>query len=452
MSSKKFPILLFVVFIISSQLACNISASPATPDTFATLNGLYTASALTLEAAGTPTGFTSTPGLPPPTTTGASASATNLPISQTPVPVSRCDAIQFLGDVTYPDGSLITRSNTFVKIWRIQNIGTCSWSPSYSLVFYSGDSMSGPSAVALTRNVNPGETIEIPVTLTAPNKDGNYRGYWKLRNASGVLFGFGTQADTAFWVDVKVTGAAYMAYSFADNFCAASWENNANALSCLGTDGDPNGFVVKLNTPVMENGTTEDEPGLLTVPQDTYDGIISGQYPAFKIQSGDRFRTIVNCQYDSKKCDVIFRLDYKNNGQIKTLASWHEIYEGKYYPVDLDLNTLAGETVKFILVVSANGAQKNDNALWLNPQIIRQGTPSATPTPTSTPTFASTFTPTPTKIFAPTFTFTFTPTATQTFTATFTPTDTFTFTPTPTATDTPMTPTPTATATDTPIP
>jgi hypothetical protein len=410
MSAKKFPILLFVVFIVISQLACNISASSATPDTFATLNGLYTASALTLEAAGTPTGLTSTPGLPPPTATGESASATNLPISQTPVPVSRCDALQFLGDVTYPDGSLVTRNNTFVKIWRIQNIGTCSWSPSYSLVFYSGDSMSAPSAVALTRNVNPGEIIEIPVTLTAPNKDGNYRGYWKLRNASGVSFGFGAQADTAFWVDVKVTGADYMAYNFADNYCAASWENNANALSCPGTGGDPNGFVVKLNTPVMENGTTEDEPGLLTVPQDTYDGIISGQYPAFKIQPGDRFRAIVNCQYDSKKCDVVFRLDYKNNGQIKTLASWHEIYEGKYYPVDLDLSSLAGETVKFILVVNANGAQKNDNALWLNPQIIRQGAPPATPAPTSTPTFTPTFTPTATFTFTPTLTATATDT------------------------------------------
>jgi hypothetical protein len=101
---------------------------------------------------------------------------------------------------------------------------------------------------------------------------------------------------------------------------------------------------------------------------------------------------------------VIFRLDYKNNGQVKTLASWHEIYEGKYYPVDIDLSALAGETVKFILVVSANGAQKNDNAIWLNPHIIRQGTPPATPTLTHTPT--------------PTATYTFTPTATATNTTT----------------------------------
>jgi hypothetical protein len=413
MFTKKFPIILLVVLIIITQLACNLSTSQATPDTFATLNGLYTASALTLEAGGTPIGFTPTPGLPLPT-----ASATNLPISQTPVPVSRCDALQFLKDVTYPDGSLVTRNHTFVKIWRIKNIGTCSWTPSYALVFTDGDHMGGPSAVALSGNVDPGEAIEIGVTLTAPNKGGNYHGYWKLRNAAGVLFGLGAQADTAFWVDVKVTGTAYMTYNFADNYCDANWENNTSTLPCPGTVGEPNGFVVKLNAPVMENGVIEDEPGLLTSPKDSNNGIISGQYPALTIQNGDHFRTIVNCQHDSKKCDVIFRLDYKNNGQTKTLASWREVYEGKYDPIDLDLSALAGETVKFILVVSANGAQNNDNAIWLNPHIIRQGTPpTATFTRTPTPSPTSSYTPTATSTATATLTFTPTPT-------TMTPTDT----------------------------
>ncbi len=395
MSIKKSPFILLVVFLTIAQLACNISADTATPDTFATLNGLYTASALTLGAGSTQTGFTATPGLPLPTAIGASATATNLPAPASPVPVSSCDAMQFLGDVTYPDGSPITRNNTFVKTWRIKNIGDCSWTPSYAFVFVSGDSMSGPSTVALTRNVNPGETIEISVTLTAPNKEGNYRGYWKLRNASGVLFGFGAQVDTAFWVDIKVTDSSYMAYSFTANYCDADWENENNAVPCPGTEGDPNGFVIKLNKPVMETGVTENEPGLLTTPQDIRNGFISGQYPAFTVQAGDRFRTIVNCQYNSKKCNVIFQLDYKNNGQIKTLAIWNEVYEGKYYPVDLDLSALAGETVKFILMVSANGGQNEDNAIWLNPHILRQGVPSPTSTFTPTATATATATPTP---------------------------------------------------------
>lgn len=274
--------------------------------------------------------------------------------------------------------------------------------------------MGGPSGVAMAGNVNPGQYIEIPVTFTSPNKNGNYRGYWKLRNAAGVLFGIGAQADTAVWVDVKVIGPSYIAYEFAANYCNAEWSNKKGTLPCPGTEDDGDGYVIKLNAPKMENGITEDEPGLLTVPRDNDNGIISGQYPAFTVQAGDRFRTIVNCQYKSKNCNVIFRLDYKNNGEIKTLASWNEAYEGNYYTVDLDLSSLAGETVKFILLVSANGDHNNDNAIWLNPHIVRQGPQPATSTPSKTPTTTITFTPSSTSTPTLTATPSFTPTPTDT--------------------------------------
>jgi hypothetical protein len=57
--------------------------------------------------------------------------------------------------------------------------------------------MTGPSTQALAGSVNPGQTVDISVNLTAPGTDGNYRGNWKLRNGAGVLF-------TQFYVDIKV--------------------------------------------------------------------------------------------------------------------------------------------------------------------------------------------------------------------------------------------------------
>jgi hypothetical protein len=412
---KPFPA--FFIMIILVQLACNAPSGSSTPDTFATLNGLYTASVLTQQAGGT-LQVSATPGLPIPTssgTPGGAVVATNTSFVSNPVPVSRCDAAAFLSDVTYADGSLVARNSTFVKIWRIKNVGTCTWSTSYAVVFSGGDAMNGPASSALTRNVAPGETYDLAVTLTSPGSDGRYRGYWKLRNASGALFGIGNQADIAFWVDIKVSGPAYVAYNFVNNFCDADWENNNGNLPCPGIDGAIEGYALKLNAPVMENGSTEDEPGLLTSPKDSNNGIITGQYPSFTVQSGDRFRTLINCLHNSKNCDVIFRLDYRSGGQVKTLASWHEVYEGKFYPVDLDLSALAGQTVKFILVVTANGQQSNDNAVWLNPHILRQGI-----IPTSTFTLSPTRTPTPTITSTPTITFTPTETATPTPTATVT--------------------------------
>lgn len=429
MSKKYSPIFIAVIFLLTAQLACNLPSGSETPDTFATLNGLYTASAQTLEAAGTQSGLTATPGLPLATVTIAgSPSATNPPSLQSPAPQSKCDAAQFLGDVTYPDGSILPRNTTFVKIWRIKNVGTCTWSTSYAMIFSGGDSLGGSTVVGMPGTVAPGQYIEIPVTLYSPGKDGNYTSYWKLRNASGVPFGIGDLADTAFWVKIRVTGPSFVAYNFADNYCQAEWSNGNSILPCPGSDGDENGYVIRLNKPKMEDGTTEDEAGLLTVPRDKNNGYISGQFPAFTVQSGDRFRAIINCQRDATKCNVLFKLEYKNNGQIKTLASWAEVYEGKYYPIDLDLSSLAGETLKFILTVSANGGNNHDFAIWLNPHIVRQGNaPTATITRTPTNTITPTITFTPTATFTPTITFT--PTSTATPTATFTETPTSAATP-----------------------
>jgi hypothetical protein len=403
MFKKRPPLVLFLVVILIVQLACNMpGSSPETPDTFATLNDLYTASALTIEAAGTQTGLTSTPGLPLPTATdSATLPPTATLVLGTAVPATRCDAAQFLADVTYPDGSLVTRNTSFVKIWRIRNVGTCTWTTSYALVFTGGDAMSAPAAVPLPGSVSPGQYIEVPVTMTAPNRDGNYTGYWKLRNATGTLFGIGAQADTAFWVRIKVGGPSHVAYDFVSRACDAEWTNSISVLPCPGTEDDPNGYVIRLNRPRLESGATSNEPGLLTVPQDVRNGIISGQFPQFTVQAGDRFRALVNCQHEATRCDVIFRLDYRSGGVVRTLGTWHEVYEGKYYPIDLDLSSLASQNVRFILFVSANGGMNQDFAVWVNPHIIRQGTapPTQTPsiTPTMTPTFTETPSPTPTE-------------------------------------------------------
>ena len=398
MNRKLIPLILASVVLWIAQLACNLPSSQENPDTFATLNALYTASAQTLEAAGTQVGFSPTPGLPLPTATSEGFPSPTSPAGvQSPVPSSRCDAAQFLADVTYPDGSVIPRGSTFIKTWRIKNVGTCAWTTSYAVVFVSGDSMNAPAAVPMPGTVQPGHYIEIPVQMTAPGTDGSYAGYWKLRNASGVVFGIGAQADSPFWVKVKVGGPSHVAYNFVDAYCNAEWSNGSDILPCPGTDGDASGFVVRLNKPKLENGAPANAPGLITFPQDKRNGVISGQYPAFDVKAGDRFRSLIHCGYDAPKCDVIFRLDYRSGGQVKTLGNWREIHEGKYFSVDIDLNSLAGQTVKFILFVSANGGNNQDYALWINPHIFRQGAPPPTQTPSATPTQTMTPTPTPTQ-------------------------------------------------------
>jgi hypothetical protein len=64
--------------------------------------------------------------------------------------------------------------------------------------------MGSTTAVRLPGNVAPGQTVDVSVTLTAPNVNGYQRSYWMLRNPSGALFGSGNKANEAFYVEIKV--------------------------------------------------------------------------------------------------------------------------------------------------------------------------------------------------------------------------------------------------------
>ncbi len=419
--------------LLLTGLACNFGVpAPGTPDPFATLNALYTAAVQTEQASGSPvaTDTSAVPGTPPATTAPTNALPTLIYKTNTPAPVVYCNAAAFITDVSVGDGTVIGQGQDFTKTWRLQNTGSCTWSPSYDLVFSGGDRMSAPNAVALPDYVQPGEAIDLSVDMTAPSHNGEYQGYWKLRDGSGNVFGIGAQAQTAFWVDIQVNGTAFTAYDFASNYCNADWRNNNNRdLPCPGANGAAMGYVMKLDQPVMENGTIENEPGLLTVPKNMYGGLIWGTYPAVKIKNGDHFQSLVNCQYKAYDCNVAFQVQYQiDGGDVHSLGIWYEAYEGDWSQVDVDLSFLAGKNVKFILAAGTNGNFDQDFALWLAPRITRLGTPpTATPTQTRTPQPTNTPTRTPTNV--PTNTPTNTPTVTPTNTPTSTPTDTPTATP-----------------------
>jgi hypothetical protein len=398
----------------SAGLACSLSPfSAATPPAAATLGHLYTAAAQTLAAAD---GQGSPSATPSPTATSLFATPASPNPSHISPPAPLCDAATFVRDVSIADGTTIAAGGDFTKTWRLQNVGTCSWTPAYALVFAGGDRMHGAASIPLPGNVNPGQTVDLSVGLSAPGNNGDYQGYWKLRNGAGTLFGIGAQAQSPFWVRIRVAGPTYTAYDFARLYCEADWENNNRELPCPGNEGDSKGFTVEIDNVRMENGNSQDDPGLLTVPKDAYNGSITGRFPEIRIRDGDHFQARVNCAYRSPRCNVVFSLYYQIGGSTGTLGHWNEAYEGKSYPIDLDLSTLAGRNVTLLLSVTTNGPSEDDRAIWVGPRIARLGAPPSTATPTPT--------------------FTAAPSATATASATATPTPTLTPTSSPTSTET----------------
>ena len=317
---------------------------------------------------------TGTPPSPTPTATGTPPTPTFTPTGTTTPPTSACDKAEFVTDVTVPDGTVFAPGAGFTKTWRMKNIGSCTWSTSYTLVFLTGEQMNGPASVNFTGTAAPGQTIDLSVSLTAPNTAGTYRGYWMLKNASGALFGIGANADKPFWVEIKVSGSGTgnTAYDFVENYCSAQWNTGSGIRPCPGAQSDVEGFVLRQDAPIPENGGVSGDPGLLVAPQDVYNGYIQGVYPAVTVQSGDRFRAIIGCQSGHVSCYVTYRLDYRiGTGPIQTFWSFREAYDGQVYPVDLDLSRLAGQNVQFILTVLATGPADDDNAYWIGARVYR---------------------------------------------------------------------------------
>lgn len=181
-------------------------SSPTTPPQVVMTSAAQTANAqLTINAA------------PPPSST-PTATETNLPLPTTPSPTSTgtqlvgftpslgtpapggTDLAEYVADVTVPDGTQFKSGERFTKTWRLKNSGTTTWTTGYALTFFGGAQLSAPTAVQLASNVPAGSTIDIPVDMVAPEGVGNYRGFWKMRNASGSLF------DFAVYVDINVVG------------------------------------------------------------------------------------------------------------------------------------------------------------------------------------------------------------------------------------------------------
>jgi surface antigen len=100
------------------------------------------------------------------------------------LPAAAFAQARFVGDVTYPDHSVVSAGAAFTKTWRFQNVGSATWN-GYRLYFKWGDSMSQPSYVSVA-STPPGGYVNISVNLRAPSSPtyaAKYQRY-ELRDSS----------------------------------------------------------------------------------------------------------------------------------------------------------------------------------------------------------------------------------------------------------------------------
>jgi hypothetical protein len=184
---KFFAVLSVLLLVLS---ACG-SGTPA--PTEVSVSGVYTSVAQTLtegadEATATDTPQpTDTPTLEM-TPTITPTLGTSQPFALATSASGLCENSTYVSDVSFADNAEVLPGQTMIKTWKFQNTGTCAWSSDYSLVFVSGMQMGG-STTAIGASVNSGYQLNVSVTLTAPDTEGTYTGYWQLADSSGNTFG-----------------------------------------------------------------------------------------------------------------------------------------------------------------------------------------------------------------------------------------------------------------------
>lgn len=205
MSIRKTALLFLWLTLAMLIAGCNFPLGQTpTPDPAA----LATLAAHTVEAVLTQAALGTQPPSAPsaePTRSSTTAPSPALsPPSNTKEPQCSNQAL-FIDDVTIPDNSTLAGGQSFVKIWRFKNSGTCCWSRTYSLIFIGGELMDAETVIPLISQVYPDADVDLAVDMIAPEAPGIYRGFWKLRSPEGIYFGIGPAGDQSFWVKIEVT-------------------------------------------------------------------------------------------------------------------------------------------------------------------------------------------------------------------------------------------------------
>jgi hypothetical protein len=124
------------------------------------------------------------------------AAPTEPPPSPTPV----CyDDLDYLQDLTIPDGTIMAAGQSIDKRWQVRNSGSCNWDQRYSLRLISGDAMGSDGSVALYP-ARAGTEATLQILFTAPQEPGTYDCQWQAVNPDGSAFG------DAFYMQIVVGG------------------------------------------------------------------------------------------------------------------------------------------------------------------------------------------------------------------------------------------------------
>ncbi len=182
-----------------------------------------------------------------------------------PVDPATCsNSFEFVEDLNIPDDTVFAPGEEFTKEWRLRNNGTCAWSTEYAVVFVGGEQMSAEEQIPLTQSTAVSQTLDVAVTMIAPDDPGSYRGNWQLAAPDGEPFGIDGNIEDAFWLRIVVEeestpSATPLPDSGAiggvvwDDFCL----NSSPARGCIESAANSGVFIADGSFDAFESSLSE---------------------------------------------------------------------------------------------------------------------------------------------------------------------------------------------------
>jgi hypothetical protein len=118
----------------------------------------------------------------------ASTQQSDIAAINTPDTAACMNNVEFIEDLTVPDGSVFPPGSSIDKRWSVRNIGSCNWTSDYRLVRLDQDVLQSPAEVALYP-ARAGAMGIWQVEFIAPAIPGEYMSRWQARAPSGEYFG-----------------------------------------------------------------------------------------------------------------------------------------------------------------------------------------------------------------------------------------------------------------------
>ncbi|MCE1252589.1 MAG: hypothetical protein LWX83_03455 [Anaerolineae bacterium] len=167
-----------------------------------------------------------------PTAPQAKFTPTSNPGLQATSDINPDDFSMLLVDENFPDGSAVSPGQAIKKTWRVKNDGRVAWTTAFSFVLSAlnppGEALGAPLKIFLENDVQPGQTAEIVLNISAPAQNGIHTLTYQLQDETGawipganiwVSFSVGQSSTGSAGVGVSLTSFEYQNGTATVHFC-----------------------------------------------------------------------------------------------------------------------------------------------------------------------------------------------------------------------------------------